>query len=243
MMSEGYKMVNKKNVANLNFIFNFVLQSTFKMENQNEHLDTLRDIRSMMEKSSRFVSLSGFAGVFVGIFALCGALGAYLFIQVKYHDMRVPYYEYSVEGGELNMSFLQFFVLDALSVLTASLIAGSWLSFRKAKRDGVQIWDKTAQRLFINMLIPLASGGLFCIIMVSHHMAGFVAPAMLIFYGLALVNASKFTFDDIRTLGMLEIGLGLIASVWIGYGLLFWAIGFGILHIVYGIVMYFKYER
>lgn len=228
----------------MDFRINFVLQSTFTMKNQNEHLDALKDIRSMMEKSSRFVSLNGFAGVFVGIFALCGAFAAYLFIQAKYNNMQVPYYEYSVdEGGKLNMSFLQFFIIDALSVLLLSLLAGSCMSFRKARKEGLKIWDKTAQRLFVNMMIPLASGGLFCIIMVSHHTVGLVAPAMLIFYGLALVNSSKFTFEEIRVLGLLEIGLGLMAAMWMGYGLLFWAIGFGVLHIVYGIIMYFKYER
>jgi hypothetical protein len=44
-------------------------------------------------------------------------------------------------------------------------------------------------------------------------------------------------------LGICEIGLGLIASIYMGYGLLFWAVGFGVLHIIYGIVMYMKYER
>lgn len=228
----------------MDFKINFVLQSTFKMNSNNEHLDALKDIRSMMEKSSRFVSLNGFAGVFVGVFALCGAFAAYLFIQAKYHNMQVPYYEYSLdETGKLNVSFLQFFVVDALCVLLLSLVAGSWLSIRKARKEGLNIWDKTAQRLFVNMMIPLASGGVFCLIMVYQHIVGMVAPAMLIFYGLALVNSSKYTFEEIRVLGLLEISLGLLAALFIGYGLLFWAIGFGVLHIVYGIIMYFKYER
>jgi hypothetical protein len=228
----------------MNFKINFVLQSTFNMNSENEHLDTLKDIRSMMERSSRFVSLNGFAGVFVGVFALCGAFAAHLFIQAKYQNVHVPYYEYSVdEGGKLNLSFLQFFTIDAFCVLILSLIAGSWLSIRKAKKDGVKIWDKPAQRLFVNMMIPLLSGGIFCLIMVHQRSVGMVAPAMLIFYGLALVNSSKYTLEEIRFLGMLEITLGLLAAFFIGYGLLFWAIGFGVLHIIYGIIMYFKYER
>ena len=231
-------------LANMKFKINFALQSTFKMNSTNEHLDALKDIRSMMEKSSRFVSLNGFAGVFVGIFALCGAFAAYLFIQAQYHNMQVPHYEYSVdETGRLNFSFLQFFVFDAVCVLILSLIAGSWLSIRKARKSGLNIWDKTAQRLFVNMMIPLASGGIFCLILIYHHIVGMVAPAMLIFYGLALINSSKYTFEEIRVLGILEIGLGLLAALFIGYGLLFWAIGFGVLHIIYGVIMYFKYEK
>lgn len=214
------------------------------MENQNEHLDALKDIRSMMERSSKFVSLNGFAGVFVGIFALCGAFVAHLYIQTNFADSQVPYYEYSVDGdGIINWSFILFFAIDAIAVLCLSLIVGSWMTIRKAKRAGLKIWDKTAERLFVNMMIPLVTGGVFCLIMVMRGTVGLIAPAMLIFYGMALVNASKFTFDEIRVLGLMEAGLGLLAAIWMGYGLLFWAIGFGVLHIVYGTVMYFKYEK
>ena len=57
------------------------------------------------------------------------------------------------------------------------------------------------------------------------------------------VNASKYTLNDIRYLGLTEIFLGLVALVFLEYSLLFWAIGFGLVHIIYGIVMYYKYER
>jgi hypothetical protein len=214
------------------------------MKDQNEHLEALRDIRSMMEKSSRFVSLSGFAGVVVGIFALCGVIAGYLFIQTTYPDKGLVYYEYATSSsGRLDPVFLQFFIFDALVVLGLSFIAGSWMSIRKAKKEGVKIWDKPAQRLFINILIPLVTGGIFCIIMLMHRWVGMIAPAMLIFYGLALVNASKYTLEELRVMGLFEIGLGLIAACFMGYGLLCWAIGFGILHVIYGIVMYLKYER
>ncbi|MGE5429024.1 MAG: hypothetical protein ACM3O8_14110, partial [Methylococcaceae bacterium] len=67
--------------------------------------------------------------------------------------------------------------------------------------------------------------------------------AMLIFYGLALVNAGKFTLSEVHYLGITEIVLGLMAAVFINWGLLFWALGFGVMHIVYGMMMYYKYER
>jgi hypothetical protein len=182
--------------------------------------------------------------VFAGIFALCGALAAYLFTYANQPDTQVPYYEFlNSDAKYVNLTVLQFFILDALAVLVLSVSVSSILSIRKAKKERAKIWDKTAQRLFINMMIPLVAGGLFCLILTLHGSVGLVAPAMLIFYGLALINASKYTFEDIRFLGILEIALGLVASVFIGYGLWFWAIGFGILHIVYGVLMYFKYEK
>jgi hypothetical protein len=214
------------------------------MSNSNEHLDALKDIRNMMEKSTRFVSLSGFSGVFAGIFALCGAFAAHLFVYNNQPNSNIPYYEFlTSDTKQISLSALQFFILDAAIVLILSVSVSSILSIRKAKKEGVRIWDKTAKRLFLNMMIPLVAGGLFCLILIFHGYVGLVAPAMLVFYGMALINASKYTFEDIRFLGLLEIILGLVAAVLIGYGLLFWAIGFGVLHIVYGILMYFKYEK
>jgi len=136
-----------------------------------------------------------------------------------------------------------FFFLDAFIVLALSLITGFVLTQRKAKKSGQKMWDSTARRLLFNLSIPLVAGGLFCIILLYHGIVGLIGPCMLIFYGLALVNASKYTLNDIRYLGLFEIVLGLVCAFYTGHGLIFWSIGFGVLHIVYGISMYYKYER
>ena len=104
------------------------------------------------------------------------------------------------------------------------------------------MWDATSRRLLTSFAIPLIAGGIFCLAMLFHGMFVFIAPATLIFYGLALVNASKYTFTDVQYLGYLEILLGLISLFFLGWGLLFWTIGFGVLHIVYGLVMHRKYK-
>lgn len=212
------------------------------MDNQTDHLKTLAEIRSMMERSSRFISLSGFSGVFAGIFALAGAAAAYVYLKM---NISTPgYYKYAMdESGNPDLGFFTFFLVDALIVLIASIASGSILTIRKAKQKGQPIWDATSKRLLINIMIPLIAGGFFCLILLYHNLVFLVAPATLIFYGLALINASKYTLDDVRYLGVCEIILGLIASIYIGYGLLFWAVGFGLLHIIYGSMMYYKYER
>ena len=190
----------------------------------------------MMERSSRFISLSGLSGIIAGVFALCGAYMAY----IKLHSLSGIY---RLLDRDAAYDVVIYLMADAAIVLTASVTCGVLLTVRNSKRKGVKIWDATARRLLVNLLIPLVTGGLFCLIMLSHGLVGFVAPATLIFYGLALINASKYTLNDIRYLGFCEIILGLAASLYIGYGLYFWAAGFGLLHIVYGAVMYFKYER
>lgn len=206
------------------------------MTDSKDHLQAITEIRSMMERSSRCISLSGLSGVFAGVFALIGAYLAYLKL-FSFGE------SYRLLEGESFADVIVYLVLDAAFVLLASLTVGTLLTIRNSKRKGLKIWDNSAKRLVINLAIPLLAGGLFCMVLLYHSIVGLVAPATLIFYGLALVNASKYTFDDIRYLGLCEIVLGLAGSLFIGYGLLFWAIGFGVLHIVYGTVMYFKYER
>jgi len=92
-------------------------------------------------------------------------------------------------------------------------------------------------------LIPLVAGGLFVGGLLYHNEWRLVAPACLVFYGLALVNASKYTLTDIRYLGLLEIVLGLVNLYYADYGLYYWAIGFGLLHIIYGLIMWWKYDK
>ena len=105
------------------------------------------------------------------------------------------------------------------------------------------LWGTTSYRLLWNMAVPLAAGGLFLIRSIQLEQYELIAPGCLIFYGLALVNAGKYTFGEVRYLGYGQLILG-IANLWMtGYGLYFWAAGFGLLHIVYGILMWYKYER
>ncbi|MCW3102025.1 MAG: hypothetical protein JWO09_465 [Bacteroidetes bacterium] len=213
------------------------------MADQKEHLQALSDIRSMMERSSRFISLSGLSGVFAGVFALIGAYLAYVKIG-SYTENYRSMLQMDIHGRvEVANELIIYLFSVAAGVLIASLLVGTLLTMRNSRKKGLRIWDSTGQRLLINLAIPLGTGGLFCLIMLYHGDIGLVAPATLIFYGLSLINASKYTFNDIRYLGICEIILGLTASLYIGYGLYFWAVGFGILHIIYGAVMYFKYER
>lgn len=199
-----------------------------------EQLQHLSEIRSLMERSSRFISLSGLSGVGAGVAALIGAALAQWRIGV-----------FKTDYTATNQSLLVELVLIATGVLALALSVGAFFTLKEAKKQGQSIWDKSSQQLIINLLIPLVTGGLFCTILMYHKMYLLVAPATLIFYGLALVNASKYTLNDIRYLGILEILLGLINSFWItvGNSLVFWAVGFGVLHIVYGIFMHLKYNK
>lgn len=214
------------------------------MDKRNEQLEHLSEIRSLMERSSRFISLSGLSGVAAGIFALIGAAAVYVYFDIFPFDENLVYYSDVVASKKKwGIDYLTFFFLDAAFVFIFAVAGGIFFTTRKAKQKGQKIWDKVTQKLLLNLLIPLAAGGIFCLALLKHGQFGLVAPATLVFYGLALVNGGKYTLSDIHYLGLSEIVLGLIALFYIGYGLEFWAIGFGILHIIYGTVMYFKYEK
>lgn len=97
-------------------------------------------------------------------------------------------------------------------VALLSVLTGIFLTTRKAKKHGAKIWDATSKRLVFNFLIPLVVGGLYILIILSQGKYGQSGGLMLIFYGLALINASKYSIGDIRYLGYIQIILGLIGS-------------------------------
>lgn len=202
--------------------------------------ETLTEIRHLMERSSRFISLSGLSGILAGVYALLGALAAWYYVNFLFPAKGRGAIESS---GLADPDLLTFLLLDAVLVLILAVGTGIFLTTRKAKKDGSSLLDAAAKKLIINLSIPLVTGGLFCLALIYRGDTFYLAPAMLIFYGLALVHASKYTRDDVRSLGMSEILLGLISLTVDDYGLLFWALGFGVLHVVYGTYMYFKYEK
>ncbi|MBB5397066.1 hypothetical protein [Mucilaginibacter sp. AK015] len=207
---------------------------------ENEIQDELTSIRSMMERSSKFISLSGLSGVLAGIYALIGAGLAYSIIYGSggFYNYR----EYLITDLGRSAADLYTLILIALVVLIASIATCVVLTMRNARKKNQPMWGNSSRQLLFNMAVPLIAGGALILILISRGYVGIVASATLIFYGLALINASNFTFKDVKYLGICEIVLGLFAALLPGYGLLFWAVGFGILHIVYGSIMYLKYD-
>jgi uncharacterized membrane protein len=205
------------------------------MENQRIQQD-LESIRQIMERSVKFISLSGFSGILAGVYALIGAALAYYQIYSGEVARTVEYYQ-----GHIPM--VSKLIIIAVAVLAASLLTGWWFSFRKAKKLKTKIWNETSRRLLMNLAIPLVVGGIFTLVLVYHGHYNVVAASVLIFYGLALINASSNLYEEVRYLGYCELVVGLIAAALPGYGLYFWAVGFGLLHILYGTMMYKKYDR
>lgn len=224
-------------------ISKFFLKNAIMVKHQNDHIETLTEIRSLMERSSRFISLSGLSGVAAGLVALAGAAVAYVYFGLPLFSGKNEHYYEVIRNGKWGMDYVTFFLLDAGLVFVLALAGGIFFTTRKARKKGQKIWDPLVQRMIANLGIPLLAGGIFCIALFKNGAYGLIAPATLIFYGLALVNGGKYTLNDIRYLGIFEILLGFIGLFQPGYGLELWALGFGLAHIVYGLAMWYKYER
>jgi len=207
------------------------------MKDTKGYEDDLASIRATMERSVKFMSLSGLSGILAGIFALAGA--AYAYALIYYPSSPFGFRLYIVEQETTVIKL----VVTAALVLALSLATAFFLSHHKAKKLGVNVWNKPSKLLLINLLIPLIAGGLFTVILVSRGYYMIFSSTTLIFYGLALVSASQFTFKEVRYLGFTEIILGLVSATMPGFGLLFWAAGFGLLHIIYGSIMHYRYDR
>lgn len=203
--------------------------------------EDLLAIRNMMERSSKFLSLSGLSGIFAGFCALAGAAVAYFLIL---DSGQVQYDQYLRGLGDVSTSAVRMLLaIDALVVLIIASLGAFYFSMRKSRKANQPFWTNSSKRLLGHLFIPLVTGGLFAVLLVARNNMELVASVTLIFYGLSLVNAGKFTFGEIHYLGLTQIVLGILAGIFVNHGLLFWAVGFGLMHIVYGVVMYFRYDR
>ncbi len=205
------------------------------MESKNYQED-LSHIRSMMERGSRFLSLSGLSGVFAGCVALIGAI----FVWFKLKSRNIDYFSTlkNLAGSDILLSW----IVTGLVILVLAISGAYFLTLKRSKETNQPVWSLTTRRMLLDFSIPLVTGALFCIGLLYHGLFLWLAPATLIFYGLALVSAEKHTLGEMKYLGFCQIILGLISVFFTELGLVCWALGFGILHIFYGLMMHRKYR-
>jgi hypothetical protein len=202
-------------------------------------------IKDLMEKSTKFSNLSGIAVFFTGLLAMIGASFVYFNIGFSISEINISYAQLINQNGQPEDLFLKLklLVLIASLILISSLFIVYLTARKKSDIQGVSLFNSSFSRTLKSLFVPLFSGGIFCLLLINHQMYGLVAPATLIFYGLGLVSSSKYSYNELEFLGYCELVLGFIASFYIGSGLLFWIIGFGLCHIVFGLIIHFKYDK
>jgi hypothetical protein len=207
------------------------------MKTQDDLIRDISDMRVMMEKSSRFLSLSGWSGVFAGVFGLAAAGIASQALGFNPQAITDP------DFGGVSGDHLQAVVSTALAALLFTVVSVIYFSKKRAARRSEKLWSPTSKRLLRDLAVPLVTGGLLAVVFLSKELYGLLAPTTLLFYGMAMYNAGRMTYGEIRVMGLIEIGLGLAAVQFVEWGLLLWAVGFGVVHIAYGIFLHYKYER
>lgn len=201
------------------------------MKQEQDYIQDIAAIRSMMERSSKFLSLSGWSGVLAGVYALIGSAFVHFILRIDTN-------EYAYSEKETGYMVLTGGVVLLLAVSTAIMF-----SIRKAAKRNENIWNPIAKKMLVSMAVPLATGGILMLLVLRIGILGLLPCLSMIFYGLALFSAGVYTFSEIRILGAIQIGLGLLGLCLPDYGILLWAIGFGVMHIIYGAYIHFKYER
>lgn len=212
------------------------------MNKQQDQLDAIHDIKRLMERSSRFSALSGLSGVVVGVFAIIAVLISYSILGISPLES-ASYLNMLAPSGVIKNELMNLLAINYGSTLMVSFLTAIWLSKRNAIKREEKTWDLSAKRMLINFSIPMLAGGCYCFILFTQIHIELIIPATMLFYGLGLLNASKYTVDDIKYLGVLMVVLGLLGSIFVDQALLLWGFGFGVLHIIYGSFMYFKYEK
>ncbi|WP_116105448.1 hypothetical protein [Lewinella sp. IMCC34191] len=209
----------------------------------NTPISDLRHIRDLMERSRYFIGLSGLSGVGAGVSALFGVMAIVVYgwaaeEPVVYGPDKLGF----TSAHPWGIAPVPYLFCVATLVLTGALASGFYFTNLRVVRMGQEFAHPRTYKLLTNLALPLAIGGVFCLALIYHGYGGLIGPTTIIFYGLALLNGSNFVSEELRLLAYLEIGLGLVALFFTPYGLYFWAVGFGLLHIVYGLWMYFKYD-
>lgn len=203
------------------------------MKEKQDYLRDLTEIRSMMERSSKFLSLSGWAGIMAGVYAFAGAHIAFWHLGFNPHEV---FYSYDAES-------LRYLIILGIIILVLAISNAVVVSRQKAKKKGESAWNPVSKKMLSDMAVPLLAGGFLLLVFIARGMLGLLIPATLIFYGLALHNGGRYTFSEIRILGIAQILLGLSSIYYMEYSIFIWSAGFGAVHVLYGIYMFFRYGK
>ena len=214
------------------------------MSSKEEQLQELQQIRNIMERSSKFISLSGLSGIAAGFCALLGAAVAYYYINPSFEfPTTETYYELAQRSTKFGLSYHTFLLLDGFCTAVLATFFAVFYTHRKAKTQGLSLNNPASRRLMFHISVPLFIGGVFSLAMLYHGSLAYIAPCTLLFYGLALMSGSKYTLHDVQYLGIGMLLLGCVGLFWLRHGFEFWVLGFGFFHIIYGVMMYRKYDK
>src|SRR5271156_2059440 len=145
-------------------------------ENKEVSLETLQEIRSIMDRSARFITLSGWSGIWAGSTALVGAYIGYGWLK----NPQIRYAGLTSEGTfDYFDPFINRLILLAIGVFIVAISGGVYFTYQKTKAHGSKLWNNASRQLMLQLFYPLFAGGVFSVTFIYYGCSMFVAPACL----------------------------------------------------------------
>jgi hypothetical protein len=181
-------------------------------------MDNLRYIRETMERASSFTGISGWGQVAIGVTALGAALLAAQQATVK--------------------AWLTVWIAEAMFSL---LIAG-WSMDRKARAANMPLFSGPGRKVAFSLSPPLFAGALLTAVLYRAKLTNAIPGTWLLLYGTGVVTGGMFSVSIVPAMGLCFMTLG-AAALFAPAVLANWflALGFGILHITFGVIIARRY--
>ena len=177
-------------------------------------MDNLSFIRSTMERATSFTAVPGWGGVAMGATALVAAAIAPL--------------QGSPDG------WLRVWLVEAL---VAGAI-GSYAMARKARRSEGAALSRPTRRFLLSYAPPILVGALLTFVLHREGLFRVLPGLWLMLYGTGVVTGGAFSVRVVPVMGLCFMAVGAVALVapasWGDPAL---ALGFGVLHIIFGVII------
>ena len=177
-------------------------------------MDNLRFIRETMERASAFTAVSGWAQVATGATAIVASVLA------------------ARQASALG--WLTVWFTEAL----LSLVISGWAMRRKAHALETPLLSAPGRKVVLSLAPPLFAGALLTVPLYRAHLTEAIPGMWLLLYGTGIVTGGAFSVRIVPVMGLCFMLFGALALVspasWANYWM---AAGFGVLHIIFGIVI------
>src|SRR5215203_2992709 len=177
-------------------------------------IDNLKFIRETMERSTVFTSVPGYGGILMGATA---AVAAYIAHSQAY--IRDWLLVWLMEAG------LAFFI-------------GLLAMWQKTKLTKTSLFSTPARKLLMNSLPPMLCGVFITLGLWRFGHFEAMIPVWILTYGAAVVCGGAFSVKAVPLMGWCFIALGAVAFFLpANTGNLMMGLSFGVLHIVFGLII------
>ena len=184
----------------------------------NRAMDNLQFIRETMERSAVFTSVPGYGGALMGATAIGAAIIA--------------------QNQPTVRNWLIVWLVEA--VLAVSI--GFFALWQKAKNSGESLVSVPAKKFALAFAPQIVAGVILTALFYYRGFFEFLPCVWLTLYGTAVVTGGAYSVKIVPAVGWVFVALGAVAVFApADWGNLLMALGFGVLHIVFGLIVARRY--